>query len=458
MDKDARIAALEAENASLRRRLAALEATIAALSKNSRTSSKPPSSDVVKPPDDRPKGGAGGGGKQRKAGGQPGHAKYTRTPFGPDQINAVYEYEWTNRGDAWEPLDNFYTLQQVELRDDPLVITEHRFRRYRHRISGRIVTAPVPEALGRQGLFGPRLRAATAWLKGQGHMAYRPMRAFYRDVLGLTVSTGQLAKIVGQCGRALDEPYADLRAKLPGEPVVNTDETGHPQRGQRHWLWCAVGEGLTVFKIAASRGSQVLDELLGSDYRGIVGSDFFSAYRKFVASGDRTAAYCWAHLIREVRYLTTLSDKVTARWATKLLDQIKRLFKAYHTRGEFRGNFSGRAQHNAREAILKRVRRPPPRAEAQTLAERVRTHAQAYFRFLDDDRVEPTNNKAERALRHAVIDRRITQGTRGDAGSRWLERFWSIRETCRQQGRPLFDYLVQAITHHTAGQPVPAVV
>jgi len=112
-------------------------------------------------------------------------------------------------------------------------------------------------------------------------------------------------------------------------------------------------------------------------------------------------------------------------------------------------------QHNARDAILQRVRRPPPRTQARTLAQRIKTHAEACFRFLDDQRIEPTNNKAERALRHAVIDRRITQGTRGDAGSRWLERFWSIREPCRQQDRPLYDDLVQAITRHTAGHPLP---
>ena len=137
-----------------------------------------------------------------------------------------------------------------------------------------------------------------------------------------------------------------------------------------------------------------------------------------------------------------------ANWANKLFGQVKRLFKAYHTQGT-------RAQYNARDAILKRVRRPPRRTQAQTLAKRIRRNAEAYFRFLEDDRIEPTNNKAERALRHAVIDRRITQGTRGENGSRWLERFWSIRETCRQQDRPLFDYLVQAIAQHTAGQPVP---
>lgn len=96
--------------------------------------------------------------------------------------------------------------------------------------------------------------------------------------------------------------------------------------------------------------------------------------------------------------------------------------------------------------------------DQRQLAAGIRTNAAAYFLFLEDDRVEPTNNRAERALRHAVIDRRIPQGTRGPVGSRWLKRFLSIRETCRQQDRALVNYLVQAITHHTAGTPLPAVV
>jgi transposase len=449
MDKDARIAELEGENAWLRRRLAELEAKVAALSRNSRTSSKPPSSDLVKPPPEASSSNArAGGGKRRKAGGQPGHAKHTRAPFAADQIDEAHTHDWADADDPWEALDDFYVLQQVELRDDPLRVTEHRFRRYRHRVSGHIVTAPVPESLRRQGLIGPRLRAMTALLKGQSHVSYRQMQSFYRDVLGLDLSTGQLAKIVSQSGDALAEPYARLRAQLPEQPVVHMDETGHREHRRRGWLWCVVAESLTVFKIAASRGSRVIEDLLGARYGGIVCSDFFSAYRKFVAAGACEASYCWAHLIREIRYLTTWSDEVVVRWATQLLGDVKRLFRAYHGRG-------ARAQGNAREAILRRVRQPPPRGPVQTLAHRILTQAGAYFRFLDDPRVEPTNNKAERALRHAVIDRRITQGTRGDAGSRWFERFLTIRETCRQQRRPLFHYLVQAITQHTAGQPVP---
>lgn len=453
MDKDVRIAQLEAEVAELKRLLAVALEQIARLSRTSRTSSKPPSSDIIKPPANKSSTDDKSGGKPsvktppRKAGGQPGHDKHTRQPFTAQQIDQRFEYQWQDAGDDWLPLDDFYIVQQVELPEKPLVVTEHRFRRYRHRLTGQIINAPVPESLRRQGLLGPRLRAMTAWLKGQCHMSYRPMQAFYRDVLGLNVSTGQLAKVVSQCSEALTQPYDQLSTKLPEQAVVHVDETGHREQRHRRWLWCAVGDGLTVFRVACGRGAEVLEGLLGKDYRGIIGSDFFSAYRRFVREHGALASYCWAHLIREIRYLTTLSDKVLVNWANKLLDQIRPLFRAWHAQDAM-------AQEQARDAIMGRVRRPPPRSQAQLLAQRIVDYQDAYFRFVTDPRVEPTNNKAERALRHAVIDRRITQGTRGDTGSRWLERFLTIRETCRQREQSLFACLHQAISQHTKGQQV----
>ena len=194
MDKDRRIAELEAEVVELKRLLAKALDEIARLKRNSRTSSKPPSSDIVKPP----KSDAAGGGKKRTAGGQPGHARHTRTPFAAEQVDAAYEYDWAEPGDDWQPLDDFYVLQQVERRENPLIVTEHRFRRYRHRATGKIVTAPVPEDLRRQGLIGPRLRATTAWLKGQGHMAYQPLQGFLSRRAGVESQHGT----VGQDRRA----------------------------------------------------------------------------------------------------------------------------------------------------------------------------------------------------------------------------------------------------------------
>lgn len=451
MDKDVRIRELEAEVAGLKRLLAGALGRIARLEKNSSTSSKPPSSDITRPPK---ADGAGPPGKtKRKRGGQKGHARNLREPVASERVDEAFEYDFapgTTPGDGWEPLDTWHVVQQVELRESPLIVTEHRFRQYRHKRTGRIIHAPVPGDLRQQGLFGPRLRALTATLKGELHASYRGIARLYEDALGLAISTGYLAKVIGQTSDALASPYKQLCAALPGEPVLNLDETGHPDRGDRLWLWGAVAKHFTVFKIAAHRSAKVIEGLLGLAYAGVIGCDFFGAYRKFLkdagdAGGDCSAAFCWAHLIRDVRFLTTLGDKVIVRWATKLLDAIRRLFKAYHTQGE-------RSQQNAKVRVLKCVRRPPNRGEVRTLAKRIREHARAYFLFLERDDVEPTNNAAERALRHAVIGRKLTQGTRGDTGQRWCERMLSVRATCQQQDRSFFNYLVQAITEHTHGR------
>jgi len=468
--KDARIRELEAEVAELKQLLARALARTAQLEKNSRTSSKPPSSDITKPPKSSGHGsGSGGGGRKNKRsiGGQKGRPRRQRKAFTEDEIDQAFEYDFApgsnpcnapdsgvGVGDDWEQLDDFYLHQQVELRDDPLIITEHRFVRYRHRMTGRVIHAPVPEHLQKQGLFGPRLRALTATLKGELHASYRGLARLYEDALSLEVSTGYLAKVIGQASDALAASHDELLTALPDQPVLNLDETGHPDRGERHWLWVAVAQRkmFSVFKIAKSRGSMVIEDLLGLAYAGVIGSDFFSAYRKFVKdAGGCLPAYCWAHLIREVRYLTTLTDKVTVNWSAKLLDTIKRLFKAYHTQGR-------RAQANAKSLVLKCVRRPPKRGEARTLAERIKQNADAYFLFLERAEVEPTNNAAERALRHGVLQRKLSQGTRGETGQRWLERMLSVRATCRQQGRSFYDYCVDAITAHSLGRQPPTLL
>jgi transposase len=465
--KDARIHELEKRNAALEAEVVELKALlaqalnrIAQLEKNSRTSSKPPSSDIVKPPAPG-SGGSGAGGrsrgrkKKRSIGGQKGHPRHQRPSFAQDEIDQAFAYDFAPcdaPGPGWERLPDDAIHQQVELRGDPLIITEHRLARYRHRETGRVIHAPAPQGLIEQGLLGPRLRALTATLKGELHASYRGIARLYDDALGLNISTGYLAKVVAQTAESLAHPYAELCAALPDQPVLNLDETGHPDQGGRYWLWAAIAKTFSVFRVDKSRGSKVIEDLLGLAYQGVVGSDFFSAYRKFAKDHPGCVpAYCWAHLIREVRFLATLTDKATARWANKLLDAIKRLFKAYHHQGQ-------RAQANARQAVLTCVRRPPQRGEAQTLAKRVRQHAGAYFLFLVRDDVEPTNNIAERALRHGVMHRKLTQGTRGDTGQRWLERMLSVRATCRQQERSFFGYLVEAINAHAAARQSPALL
>lgn len=451
-EKDVIIAQLTAQVQSLSQRVRELEAEIARLKKNSFNSSKPPSSDIVKPRTVKTRRR-----RRRKRGGQRGHRKHVRPPFTPEEIDEVIEYELGDTA-GLRPLNDWRVIQQIELVDRPFVVTEYRARRYRCERTGKIVTAPLPPEVVRAGLLGPRLSALVAYHKGACHMSYCTIQTFLRDVVGVSVSTGQLAKVTHKASQALAGAYEELAAALPHEPHVGADETGHKDDGRKFWTWCFRPEEFTLFKIAASRGSEVLKAVLGETFGGVLGCDYFSAYRKYMADVGAPVQFCLAHLIREVRFLAEHADGVLARWGKKLLVHLRTLFHTLHRQTRMTADRFARAMERIRRAFLRQVRRPPDRTEAWTLAERFRQHGESYFTFLITPGVEPTNNLTEQAIRFVVIDRKITQGTRGDRGQRWCERIWTVLATCAQQGPSAFEFLVESITAHLSAHPTPSLL
>jgi transposase len=436
----------------LTERIARLEDENARLKRNSSKSSKPPSSDIVKPPAPtlRRKG-------KRKRGGQRGHRKHQRSSFPPEQVDQIVTHELPHT-QGLDPLDDWRIVQQVELVERPFMVVEHRCRRYCCRRTGRIVTAPLPPAVGHAGLLGPRLSALAAYQKGACHMSYKTIRAFFRDVLGIPISTGQLAKVVAKASASLADAYEELADALPNEASIGVDETGHKDSGLSHWTWCFRAGEFTWYKIDPSRGSQVLRAVLGETFGGVLGCDFFSAYRKYMADSGATVQFCLAHLIREVRFLAESGEKVLKNWANQLLGHLRTLFKTLHRQAKLPAATFALAMDAARRAFLRQVCRPPSRAEAHTLADRFRKHGKSYFTFLTRPGVEPTNNLTEQAIRHVVIDRKVTQGTRGSAGQRWCERIWTLLSTCRRQGRSAFRFLVECLTAHFQHQPAPSLL
>jgi len=466
-DKDRRINELEAENRALKETVRGLEETIrelqqiiatlreevARLKKNSSNSSKPPSSDIVKPKKILVRRG-----RKRRRGGQAGHAKYERTPFAEDQVDETFEYELAKKDAAGlKPLNDWHIVQQMELNERPFRITEHRARKYIDPRTGRIEIAPLPAAVAKGGLIGPRLSALIAYQKSACHMSYTTIQTFLRDVFGLALSTGQLAKVVQKASAALAEPYAQLRAALPSQAHLGIDETGHPENGRNLWTWCFRAEDFTVFHIDPSRSSGVLRQVLGETFGGIIGCDFFSAYRAYMKESGAIVQFCMAHLIREIRFLIEHGNRPVTAWAKKLLAWLKKLFHTLHRRERLTEAGFARSMDRIRRGFLKTARRPPSYAQAQPLADRFRNRqiANAYFTFLTAPHVEPTNNRTERALRPNVIDRHITQGTRSERGRRWCERAWTVLATCRDRSRSGFEFLHQAILAHFTHQPAP---
>ena len=357
-----------------------------------------------------------------------------------------------------KPLNEWHVVQQIELKQRPFWIVEYRARKYLDPVTGRIVIAPLPPEVVQGGLVGPKLSALIAYQKSACHMSYTTIQTFLKDVFGLSLSTGQLAKVVQKASAALAGPYDELQMALASQAYLGIDETGHPENGENLWTWCFRAEDFTLFHVDPSRGSQVLKEVLGETFGGVIGCDYFSAYRKYMADSGTLVQFCLAHLIREIRFLAEHTNRWVSAWGQKLLTWLKKLFRTLHRRTQLTLAGFARSMDRIRRGFLKAARKPPLHSEAQPLAKRFQNKkmAEAYFTFLTTPNVEPTNNRTERALRPIVIDRRITQGTRGHRGRRWCERAWTVLATCRDQGRSAFEFMSHAVLAHFTQQPPPS--
>ncbi len=468
-DKDAIIKQLNEENKLLRGHVKLLEETvhsmeknitrleekITRLEKNSSNSSKPPSSDIVKPVKVVSRLS-----KKRRRGGQSGHRKFSRQPFKPEQVDEVVEYELRDKdAEGLKPLDEWFVIQQVELPEKMYKVIEHRARRYLDLVTGKIHIAPMPEEIRKGGLLSADITAAVAFMKGGCHMSYTTIQQFFKELMKLDISRGMLCKAAQKVSQSLQPAYEQLALRLPYESQVGIDETGHHDDGKLHWTWCFDTPDYSLFRIDASRGSGVLETMLGRDFAGIVCADYWGAYRKYARLFDVPVQYCMAHLIREIRFLAEHSVKKLSRWGNLLLEWLKKLFKTLHRRDKLTAKGFLCSMEKIKEGFLSRMRRPPNHPLAKKLARRFKGKAaEDYFRFLTEPEVEPTNNGTERQIRPVVIDRRITQGTRGQAGMRWCERIWTILATCKKQERNVFDFIHESVIAHWSKQKYPLLI
>jgi transposase len=457
--QEAEIADLKRQLAEALERIGQLEQELAAARKNSSTSSKPPSSDIVKPKKPRGKGG-----KKRKRGGQPGHPRHERPEFPPGMIDEFFSYTLDFCPDCggellWSRKADPRVVQQAELIAKPLWVTEHRTLAYWCPHCRKVHYAPMPEAVEKTGLFGAKLTTLVAFMKGVCHASFNTIRKFLRDVVGIKVSRGYLAKLIAKVSQWLGLAYDELLARLPGEAFLNVDETGHKENAKRFWTWCFRAELYTLFRIEPSRGSEVLIDTLGEEFNGVLGCDYFGAYRKYMRKFGVLVQFCLAHLIRDVKFLATLPDKKQKAYGERVREALRELFAVIHRHEKLcEAAFARKLEAARAEVVRVATTRVPQGKHAQNLAKRFRKHGEAYFQFITTPGIEPTNNLAEQAIRFVVIDRRITQGTRSETGRRWCERIWTTIATCAQQGRSVFEFLLASVESHLRGAPPPSLL
>ncbi len=453
---------------SQQEQIKALEVKVAKLSKNSSNSSKRPSSDDITKPKSNKKKKKG----KRKIGGQPGHERHERSLFAEEEIDKFHPYMLTSCPDCHGEVSIMdgkpRIIQQVELIEVPLIREEHRSYPVWCPKCGKIHYMPFPPEIYKEGLFKERLTSLVAYMKNVCHASFSTIRKYIRDVLGEKVSRGYLRKVIEKVSLSLEDPYNELLDRLPLETIVNVDETGHKENKAKFWTWVFKAEMYVLFKIDKSRGSKVLIDVLGKEFNGVLGCDYFSAYRKYMKDFNVSIQFCIAHLIRDIRFLTTLPDEETKAYGKRLLDEVRNMFKVIHERDNMIPEDFTNTLEKAKERIITAALQDVPsqlnkdgkeeKREAKNMANRFRKHGKAYFEFITTPGIGPTNNVAEQAIRFIVIDRHVTQGTRSIKGRKSCERLWTVIATCALQGRSAFNFILQAVNAYFKNGPAPSLI
>lgn len=314
---------------------------------------------------------------------------------------------------------------------------------------------PAPAGLDLpQGQLGLQALATAALLRVQHRLPLRMIQQVFLDLPGMSVSAGAVAQQIQRMGDWLEGQYERLKVLVHNSPAVHMDETGWRIDGQNHWLWTMLSKNQTVYHIDKSRGGKVARELLGEGFTGTLVTDFYSAYSKLECPQQK----CLVHLLRELK---VTAEKFPAfaggffhRRCGRLVRQMLALKKkkAKIDPARFDAKVS-RLERRLREL----AREPaggwpaPPEPQARRLAKRLRGHEKTLTHFLGSQDVDGTNNAAERALRPAVVARKISGGSRSQQGAEAGAVLMSILRTARQQNLPLLETLKTLLTAAWSG-------
>ena len=434
-------------------RVADLEAR---LGLNSTNSHRPPSTD---PPGAKRRPPAPPSGKKR--GGQPGRRKARRELVPPERVRQTVVCKPTDcrrcgralRGDDPAPLVH----QVAELPRVEPVVDEYRLHRLACPGCGETTCGALPPGVPR-GCFGPYLQAVLTVMAGAYRLSKRQIRQLAGDLFGLSISVGMISKLERSGAEALAAPYRELAASVHSADVVNIDETSWRQAGKRAWLWVTVTQAATVFTVAGRRTAGVAGALLGDGPEQVVGSDRFSAYGWMAA---RWRQICWAHLRRDFQAMVDRGGD-GKRTGEALLGHSRRLFHEWHRARDGTLDWETFVERmiRLRREVRRALKEGSGRGCAKTsgACREILKVEEGLWTFARVKGVEPTNNAAERALRSAVIWRKLSGGTDGERGGRFVERTLTVVATCRRQGRDVLRYVTSCLEAHYQGRPIPSLL
>ena len=467
--------ALRAENQQLREENQALRAenqqVREQLGRNSQNSSQPPSQDMARKAKTKSKPKSG---KQR--GGQPGHEGHQQRLYPVEQCEVVKDYYPEHciecgsqlKGEDPSPV----RIQIVDIPPIKPMIEEHRFH-------GRVCECCGQETRAFEAMivngsrYGERLSAVVALLSGEYRQSHSMVQGLVQELFDIELSTGSINHLRQEMSEAVAEAVEQAHQYVQQQGTIGSDETsfrqgngdGQNPTGQKAWLWVLVTPLVCYFQVCLSRATATAKQLIGEPFKGWLISDRYGAYN-WLDIGQRQV--CWAHLKRDFTKIAERWDGASTAVGVALLEQEKELFERWYQVRD--GTLTRAAFQQVVEPIRLEVKSlleegadyaaspkdNSPRAKTARTCQQLLKVEPALWLFVRVEGVKPTNNDAERALRPAVLWRKMSFGAQSAAGSLFVSRMLTVVTSLRLQERNVLDFLTQACRAKRLQQPSPS--
>jgi len=286
--------------------------------------------------------------------------------------------------------------------------------------------------------FGPNLRSHITLLRHDDRLPLRKVDSSLNRSYGLSITHTGIMKIIRQVANRLKEPYYNIIKIIRSSRILYIDETQYKLNGKTWWLWTFVCDHAVLFVIRKSRSKEVVEEILGKDFKGIIVCDGWKVYESFTPDLQR----CWAHLLRESFHLKEKYSKFEKyhQVLSEIFDEIKEIRikpPDWKERLEIVSKM--------KERIMDLVRQIKTEIHYKKFATTLENGLNYWFKCIIVPEVEPTNNFAEQALRELIVQRKIMGGLRSEKGAETLEILSTMITTWKKQELPLLKTMKEHI-------------
>ncbi len=391
--------------------------------------------------------------RQQKPGRKLGHIGVGRNL--PQVIDWIVEQKLSHCPDCDHQLSRSQGVTehtQEDIIPARVEVTVFKRHRYYCKACQKIVCAPYAENEIPQGRIGPNALTHIALLKYHHGLPGNKIVELMQEMAGLKISEGAIAKALQRMSEWLEVESTVILEAIRSSPDIRTDETGWKINGKGHWLWAFVNRKLAYYLIRRSRGSKVVKEILGTDYGGILITDFYAAYNKVNAKKQK----CLVHLLREIHRCVEKSDNDELNKHCKTL---KRIIKDAIKLDKKRHAITKRVFYRRAAKVKKRLYQwsiaEYEEKNLKRLQNRFLKHWESLTTFLDEEGIPHHNNLCERQIRHNVILRNRSYQNRSEKGARAHEVLMSLLQTLRLQNKSPLEFLKMAYITHRQGNSSP---